>query len=227
MAPPRRISRDSIVAAALAIVDEEGLDALVVRNIAKRLGVQSGALYHHITDMDDIKAEVVWEATKVVIGLPQGEMPWQEAAKLHVTAFRDALLRHPNVLPLLVGATGQRIWVRRLYTGFGKYLETFLANLAGDGITGANALTVLEALESFTIGAATVATLNGDETFMEASAALDPGSRLARTMAKAPVRPDRRFETNLQSLLDGLTQNLSRSSAETPVPIGPRNGSRR
>lgn len=214
MAPPRRISREKVVSTAIDIVDEEGLDALVVRNIAKRLGVQSGALYHHFSDMDDVKQELLWEVTKVAGSIPRDQTTWQEAARAHVIAFRDALLSHPNIMPLLVGPAGHRTWVRRLYSGFGEHMEGFLALLAKDGITGPKALAVIEALEAFTIGAASVqAAMNDVPMMASAMPALKPNSRLAKVMAKGHVRPDDRFELTLRSLLDGLTQNLSVAAA--------------
>ena len=44
--PP--LTRDQIVTAAIAIADEQGLDALSIRRIATRLGVGATSLYWHV-----------------------------------------------------------------------------------------------------------------------------------------------------------------------------------
>ena len=43
-----------MVAAALRIVDEEGLDAVSMRRVGRELGVEAMSLYHHVHDKDDL-----------------------------------------------------------------------------------------------------------------------------------------------------------------------------
>ncbi|NUU20624.1 MAG: helix-turn-helix transcriptional regulator, partial [Streptomycetaceae bacterium] len=61
MGRPRQplLSRDRIVAAALAIVDDEGLDAVSTRRLAAELGVSGPALYNHFGTKDELIDAVV------------------------------------------------------------------------------------------------------------------------------------------------------------------------
>lgn len=45
---------DRIVAAALAVLDAEGVDALSMRRLANELGVSAALLYHYVTDKDEL-----------------------------------------------------------------------------------------------------------------------------------------------------------------------------
>lgn len=63
---PRALSRDIILSAALELVDEEGLSALSLRSLGKRLGVSQAAFYRHIPDKAALLegiSEQVWRLT--------------------------------------------------------------------------------------------------------------------------------------------------------------------
>jgi AcrR family transcriptional regulator len=50
----RQLTREAITEAALELVDAEGLDALSMRNVAERLGVQASALYGHVSGKQEL-----------------------------------------------------------------------------------------------------------------------------------------------------------------------------
>ncbi len=49
-----KLTRERVVAAALLIMDEEGLDAVSMRRVGRELGVEAMSLYHHVHDKDDL-----------------------------------------------------------------------------------------------------------------------------------------------------------------------------
>ena len=62
----RALSRDIILSSALDLVDEEGLSALSLRSLGKRLGVSQAAFYRHFPDKAALLegiAEQVWRLT--------------------------------------------------------------------------------------------------------------------------------------------------------------------
>ncbi|MGH8997865.1 MAG: TetR family transcriptional regulator [Acidimicrobiia bacterium] len=105
MARPTRplISRDSCAEAALAIIDEEGLEALSLEKLATVLGVKAPSLYHHFEDKAEILASV---ARLVVLETPVPPEPapdnWQEWMVNMCVGFRQAILKHPRAAPLLL-----------------------------------------------------------------------------------------------------------------------------
>ena len=48
------LTRELVLRAALAIMDESGLEALSMRLLGTRLGVEAMSLYNHVTNKDDI-----------------------------------------------------------------------------------------------------------------------------------------------------------------------------
>jgi AcrR family transcriptional regulator len=90
------------VKAALRIVDREGLPALSMRRLGASLGVDPMAIYYHVpnkTALYDAIVEAIM--SEIVISIEeQGKAPI-ERLKAAARAYRDALLAHPNALPVV------------------------------------------------------------------------------------------------------------------------------
>jgi TetR/AcrR family tetracycline transcriptional repressor len=101
--PTPLISPSRVIATALAIIDDEGVDALSIRSLGAKLGVNGSSLYHHFADKQAILDEVV---TLILSELePLFEEPmdvdeWIIAVCVH---YRRALLDHPNAIQLVEG----------------------------------------------------------------------------------------------------------------------------
>lgn len=55
--PPKaqkQLSRAAVRAAALAVIDAEGIDALSMRTVSRSLSVDAKSLYHYVQDKDDL-----------------------------------------------------------------------------------------------------------------------------------------------------------------------------
>jgi AcrR family transcriptional regulator len=204
-----RLSRELIVQEALALVDEAGLDALTARRLAQRVGARSASLFYHIADMEDLLTEVAWQVVLPTAQVVVEGDSWQAVALARARVFRTAVLAHPNIIPVLAGPLGRRVLSNRLYHGVSAELEQFLAMLAADGITDEDALTVIEAIEAFSIGAATV---GSPHLAMSAENGVGDqlvGPRLSRILNQHDGDPDRRFEAGMTALLDGLAQQFA------------------
>jgi len=93
-----RLTRDRIVETALALVDDEGLDALSLRGVATALGVSPMALYRYFTTRDDLADAVVIELIEreqATTDLPDN---WSDALTQIARETRAILFRHPVVL---------------------------------------------------------------------------------------------------------------------------------
>jgi AcrR family transcriptional regulator len=97
---PAGLSRARVCREALALVDEEGLDALSMRRLGARLGVEAMSLYRHVRH----KADLLDALHAAVLGDLQPEgltgRDWRALLGGLCRALRSALLRHPHVLPL-------------------------------------------------------------------------------------------------------------------------------
>jgi len=97
---PPRVSRDQILAAALRIVDANGLDQLTMRRLGAELGVDPMTIYGHVPDktalFDGLAELVLAEVT-----LPGRTGEWARDFRAVAHAARAALLAHPHLIPLL------------------------------------------------------------------------------------------------------------------------------
>ena len=98
----RPLHRESILAAAVALVDREGLGALNMRALATGLGVGTMSLYHHVPNKEALLDGVV-EAVMAEMEVPDPESgTWEERASRMARSLRAVAMRHPNCIPLLV-----------------------------------------------------------------------------------------------------------------------------
>jgi AcrR family transcriptional regulator len=124
MAPARMakepLSRERVLAAALAVADTEGLRAVTMRRVAQALGCEAMTLYYYVDDKSSLLAGL----TEAVIGeiavasldprLTVDAGDWREVIRRRCLTARRVMLRHPwapalvatqyqaptNVLPL-------------------------------------------------------------------------------------------------------------------------------
>jgi len=95
------LSRDKLVQAALAIVDRDGLGALSMRRLGAELGVDPMAAYRHFPSKEALLDGVV-EAVVSEIDLEvDPSAPWEERLRTLARANLEAMMAHPNALPLL------------------------------------------------------------------------------------------------------------------------------
>jgi AcrR family transcriptional regulator len=92
------LSRDAIAAAALAIVDRDGLDALTMRGVAQYMGTGAASLYAHVASKEDLLELVVDRVIGEIElpGEPDSEQ-WQERIKEWAHAVRAVFLRHRDL----------------------------------------------------------------------------------------------------------------------------------
>lgn len=92
-----RLSREGIVAAAVALADRDGLSGLTMRRLAEHLGVDAMSIYYHLRDKDTLLAAM---ADAVVAEIVAGHEdpssgPWTERLRVLIMQARRTMLRHP------------------------------------------------------------------------------------------------------------------------------------
>jgi AcrR family transcriptional regulator len=96
-----QIGRTAILAAALEIADEQGLDAVTMHAVARRLQVTPMALYRHLAGKAELLDGLV-EMLLTEFPLPARELPWEEFLVALAAGIRATARRHPSVFPLLL-----------------------------------------------------------------------------------------------------------------------------
>lgn len=101
-----------VLDAAIALLDEVGLDGFSTRKLAARLGVRVGALYWHYPSkqalLDAMADRIVGDGYAVPV--PAGDWPQQAAAMIN--AMREAMLAHADGARLVaeMNAPGPTSW---------------------------------------------------------------------------------------------------------------------
>ncbi|SEE44627.1 TetR/AcrR family transcriptional regulator C-terminal domain-containing protein [Jiangella alba] len=94
------LTRDRVVAAAVALADEKGQAGASMRAIAGRLGVEAMSLYNHVAGRDDLLDGMV-DAVFAEIALPEDGAEWRAAMRDRAASARAALKRHPWAVGLM------------------------------------------------------------------------------------------------------------------------------
>lgn len=96
------LDRERIAAAAVALVDRDGLERFGVRRLAEELGVDPMSIYHHIKGkaalLDAMSEAVLAEVEAAADDASPG---WEEIARRTAHGYREMAYRHPRLFPLL------------------------------------------------------------------------------------------------------------------------------
>lgn len=201
--PP--VPLDRIIATAVSLLDEEGADALSMRNLAQRLDSGTATLYRHFTGRAQLVAHVIDSvlAEAHVDDDALDAVTWQQACEVLAHSLFDVFRRHPHVAPLLVERipTGPNAMAQR---------EQTIALLLKSGFPAPLAAQACATLARYVLGFATqlsppdAGAADHDEVWQT----LDPQAYPA-TVSVAdhlPVPLEQEFAFGLRLLINGLSQ---------------------
>jgi len=135
------LDRAQVVRAAIALLDEAGLDDLTMRGLAEKLGVKAASLYRHVRNKDDLLILLADEISgEVPIIEPRGS--WKEQLAEMAHNFRRGLLAHRDAARLL--ATTAPFGPKRL-----RHIESVLRVLRSAGLNGRDAARTAYHLNNF------------------------------------------------------------------------------
>jgi TetR/AcrR family transcriptional regulator, tetracycline repressor protein len=230
-APERQtLSRERIIAAAIAFVDEDGLTALTMRRLGKELGVEAMSLYRYVNGREDLLegmvdhmvAQLHLRPDRNELGPADG---WQAYLQWLAHSVRALAREHPRVFPLIATRHPAAPWLRPPLRSL-RVVEDFLATLISRGFSDARAVTAYRAFSSFLLGHLLLeASLLGAETG-PAEEPLDEGNsdvpntdqkldlekfphiqRLEGQLSEDHAGPE--FERALEDLLDRLDREIT------------------
>lgn len=197
-----QLSQERIREAALAIIDESGLDGLSMRKLAASLGVSAPSLYFHYATkdelVDDIAGEIVEhvDTTAFATGWREGLLTWARS-------YRAALAAHPNIVPHLAHGPGERESSLR-------DASNVHAGLTAAGWPERDATMIGASIKYLVVGAATGSFSQGFADDPAVYAGRFPALRGAHRLRQRAARVDREaFEFALEMFIDGLTGRLN------------------
>jgi AcrR family transcriptional regulator len=204
MPRPRSLSHAAIAAAALAVIDRDGLHALSMRSAAAELGMGPMSLYRYVSGREEVEqlaVDLIFRAIDPHVPRSAG---WQEQVTELAGRARQAIAAHPAVIPLLLAhhQHSPSAW---------RWLEAMLSALTQAGFTGQQRVIAYRCLQAYVLGAVQIESL-GSLTAQPtlALAALPPADYplIAETARNAPaVTPQQEFADGLTILLQGLGTN--------------------
>jgi len=102
-----KLDQARIRAAALALVDAEGLDRLSMRRLATALDVSAASLYFHYATKDEL-LEAVAADILANVDTSAFSSGWEPGVRAWARSLRAALAAHPRLVPVLSHAPGRR-----------------------------------------------------------------------------------------------------------------------
>ncbi|MEU3652775.1 TetR/AcrR family transcriptional regulator C-terminal domain-containing protein [Streptomyces sp. NPDC032161] len=204
------LDRERITTTALELIGEQG--EFSVPQIARRLGVQTGSIYHHVDGRAGV-VELVRE--RVCAAIDSGTLdvePWDAALTAWARSYRAAFAAHPRTIPLLTTSPVRAPKVLEQY-------EHAVRLLTGVGFATAEVMAVITALENLVLGSAL------DLAAPEAMWELPDESatpRLARALAAVgPGRADAAFELALGAFIGHCRALLAAGRPAAAPPHAP------
>ncbi len=146
----RKITREVVLAAALDIIDRDGIDGLSMRGLARALDRDPMILYRHAPNKAAL-LDGVAETVLAKLTVDATDPDWAGQLRSVARNYRALALAYPHVVPLLVTRPLAAPLALRPH-GTLRPLEDVLALLTRAGFTGPDALHIYRALFGFLHG---------------------------------------------------------------------------
>ena len=161
-----RLTRERVVAEALAVIAEDGVHALTMRHLAARLGVVPAAVYRHVRSKQQLQDLLLDGVLGEIDFNLDPSLPWTERLMVLSHRLRQALEQHPGVAGIL--KTRDPLGPHSL-----ALAEAFLEPLQAAGFHGRDAGLAFFLLVDYTIGFAVSST----STSINEQRVRDPATR--------------------------------------------------
>ena len=231
-----QLTSQRVVAEALAVIAQDGAQALTMRGLAARLGVAPGAVYHHVGNKQQLQDLVLDGVLAEVDVHLDPAQPWTDQLKLLADRLRQVLEAHPGVAAIL--KTRDPLGPHSL-----ALAEAFLSPLQAAGFGDRQAGLAFFLLVDYTVGFA----VSSPRTSVNEQRVRDAAIRTQLHEFFRSLPPDRfpalvalgeyvwvdnreeRFTAGLEVLVDGLeyarTSRTDRPSGhDQPLPPRPPEG---
>jgi AcrR family transcriptional regulator len=180
----RGLDPDQVIDAAIAIADEDGLDAVTLARVAAALGVRSPSLYNHVDGRDGLVRGIATRATTEL-----------------ATALRRAATGRAGADAIAAVAQAQRDYA---LAHPGRYAATVAAPAPGDNAHQEAAADAVDVITSVLAGSG----LEGDDVIHAARALRSAVHGFAALEASGGFGLDVDRDVSFQRLVDALTRGV-------------------
>ncbi|MBL1117757.1 TetR/AcrR family transcriptional regulator C-terminal domain-containing protein [Streptomyces sp. 110] len=180
------MNRETVIAEALGLLDEVGLNAVSTRRLAKRLGVEQPSLYWHFRTKKDLLTAMAEAAMAphATAPLPTPGDDWRDWFLDNTRSFRRTLLMRRDGARLHAGTTP---------TGDLDRIRRKMDFLIASGVPERDAHMAMLAASRFTVG-----------SVLEEQADTDPGDTADLPADWPVIDHESAFEAGLALILNGL-----------------------
>jgi AcrR family transcriptional regulator len=182
--PATPLSKDRIVDEAIALLADEGPDALSMRKLAQRMGTSTMSTYHHVADKEAL-VEAIADRIVSQLERPAPDADWADAVRTLAWSFRRLTLEHPAAFRVLLSGPRPTAMLRTA--------DDVVALLVARGFGEDEALLVFRTFIRYLMGS-TVAELGGFG---------------GGTGARGPDAAERQFRYGLEAIIAGVTATAS------------------
>jgi len=214
------LSRESIVTAAVGLIERDGARALSMRSLGRELGVEAMSLYRYVPNFEALLDAVVNQVVDAMLNDPEMQVhageDWRAFLTRQAHGVRRIAVAQPEVFPLIATRTPGAPWIRPPLRSL-RWIEEFLAGLLARGFADAGAAAAYRSFTSFLLGNLLLeVSARGVDTGPVEEADIDaPDQDTADELAPYPAvsrlaeqlaqdHADEEFQASLTNLLDRL-----------------------
>jgi AcrR family transcriptional regulator len=188
MATRARLTKASVVQAAVELINEEGANALSLHRLADKLDIRTPSLYNHIDGLPGLQRELAVMNARLIADRLSAAAIGKSGEELFMNvaqAFRDYVKDYPGLYLSTLRSSGrQDIRDENLMHEEDRAVKVGLAVMASFGLRGEDGIHALRAFRSMIHGFATLEVAGGfgmpedcDESFRRMVQALAAGLR--------------------------------------------------
>jgi len=190
------LSEEEIVAAALRVVHEDGLDKLSMRRLSRELGVSAMAPYYYVSDKREL-LDLVATAALADITAPDSGGDWEARLRTLIDQIDDRLARYPGLGEVLLE---QMLRKQR------HLIELVMEILFDAGFSERNVLLAYVAIHTYLFGRSGIA--DQEPTIPDRTGLPEAIARAARHLDGVHAQDFYRF--GVETLIAGLGAQLDR-----------------
>jgi AcrR family transcriptional regulator len=194
------LTREKVLDAAMALVDQHGLSALSMRKLGAELGVEAMTVYNHVPSKDALLDGLVERLLHAASDPLFTDSSWQAALRGFAESWRSTLQAHPHLLPVVLSRPA-------VTAGNLQLMESVLQRLQQAGFPLCRGLDIMYAVAGFVVGNAATEAGDphaGDRTGVLADTDLRAHPLLAEAVGVSRSDPVDHFEFALEAMLRGF-----------------------